>query len=93
MQQGYVDPLTGLANRVRLHEQLTASLELDTGTGAGPAVLFIDLDGFKLVNDALGHGVGDELLVKVASGCATPWPHRRWSPGSAATSSPSWCRR
>jgi len=66
MQQGYVDPLTGLANRVRLHEQLTASLELDTGTGAGPAVLFIDLDGFKLVNDALGHGPGDELLVKVA---------------------------
>ncbi len=66
MEQGYVDPLTGLANRLRLHEQLTSALELDTGAGAGPAVLFVDLDGFKLVNDALGHGIGDELLVKVA---------------------------
>jgi diguanylate cyclase (GGDEF)-like protein len=66
MEQGYVDPLTGLANRVRLHEQLTSALELDTGSGAGPAVLFVDLDGFKVVNDALGHGVGAALLVKVA---------------------------
>ncbi len=66
MQQGYVDPLTGLANRLRLHEHLTADLEMSTGAGAGPAVLFVDLDGFKMVNDTLGHGVGDELLVKVA---------------------------
>ena len=71
MQQGYVDPLTGLPNRVRLHEQLTTSLELETGSGAGPAVLFIDLDGFKIVNDALGHGMGDELLSRWPSGCAT----------------------
>ena len=66
MQQGLVDPLTGLGNRVRLHDQLASALELGTGRGAGPAVLFVDLDGFKLVNDALGHGAGDELLVKVA---------------------------
>jgi diguanylate cyclase (GGDEF)-like protein len=66
MQQGFIDPLTGLANRARLHDQLTTALELTTGLGAGPAVLFVDLDGFKLVNDALGHGIGDELLVRVA---------------------------
>ena len=66
MQQGYVDPLTGLANRVRFHDQLASALELSPQSGATPAVLFIDLDGFKLVNDTLGHGVGDELLVKVA---------------------------
>ena len=66
MQQGFIDPLTGLANRARLHDQLTTALELTTGGGAGPAVLFVDLDGFKLVNDALGHGIGDELLVRVA---------------------------
>ena len=66
MQQAYVDPLTGLANRIRFHDQLASSLELAPGAGAMPALLFIDLDGFKLVNDTLGHGVGDELLVKVA---------------------------
>ena len=66
MQQGLVDPLTGLANRAQLHDQLASALELGTGHGAGPAILFIDLDGFKLVNDAMGHGAGDELLVKVA---------------------------
>jgi diguanylate cyclase (GGDEF)-like protein len=66
MQQGLVDPLTGLANRAQLHDQLANALELGTGDGAGPAILFIDLDGFKLVNDAMGHGAGDELLVKVA---------------------------
>jgi diguanylate cyclase (GGDEF)-like protein len=66
MQQSFIDPLTGLANRARLHDQLTTALELTTGGGVGPAILFIDLDGFKVVNDALGHGVGDELLVRVA---------------------------
>jgi len=66
MQQGYTDPLTGLANRALLQDQLTAAVEL-AGTGpAGPAVLFVDLDGFKLVNDTLGHAIGDELLGKVA---------------------------
>jgi diguanylate cyclase (GGDEF)-like protein len=66
MQQGYTDPLTGLANRALLHDQLTAAVELAGSGGAGPAVLFVDLDGFKLVNDTLGHAVGDELLGQVA---------------------------
>ncbi|WP_433079149.1 diguanylate cyclase domain-containing protein [Dactylosporangium sp. CA-052675] len=57
----HVDPLTGLSNRRAF---LSA---LDTALGAGEgAVLFIDLDGFKQVNDALGHAAGDELLAAVA---------------------------
>jgi diguanylate cyclase (GGDEF)-like protein len=58
------DPLTGLINRGELLRQLAA---LDTESG-GPhvGVIFLDLDGFKLVNDTRGHQVGDELLVAVA---------------------------
>jgi diguanylate cyclase (GGDEF)-like protein len=65
MRQAYTDPLTHLANRTELQDQLTAALELDDHASP-PAVLFIDLDGFKIVNDTLGHALGDELLVKVA---------------------------
>lgn len=58
------DPLTGLINRTELLHQLGA---LDPQTdGPHIAVIFLDLDGFKLVNDTRGHQVGDELLVAVA---------------------------
>ncbi|MDR2186941.1 MAG: EAL domain-containing protein [Azonexus sp.] len=63
----YHDPLTGLANRRSFVEHLGACLR---GLGAGGrqlAVLFIDLDQFKQVNDSFGHGVGDELLIAVAA--------------------------
>ena len=58
------DPLTGLINRGELLRRLAA---LDQGSG-GPhvAIIFLDLDGFKMVNDTRGHHVGDELLVAVA---------------------------
>jgi diguanylate cyclase (GGDEF)-like protein len=57
------DPLTGLANR----SSFTSRLEQATSTpGAEPAVVYIDLDGFKLVNDRFGHAVGDRLLVVVS---------------------------
>ena len=56
------DPLTGLENRTALLDRLRWSLE----AGSLSAVLFIDLDDFKVVNDSLGHGFGDQLLVAVA---------------------------
>ncbi len=62
------DPLTGVANRRLFADQLEARIA--EGTVAG--ILFIDLDGFKEINDTLGHAAGDEVLTKVAdrlTGC------------------------
>lgn len=61
------DPLTGLANRLLLSARLEKSLELVKRNNAKTAVLFIDLDAFKPVNDSLGHAIGDAVLVEVAS--------------------------
>jgi diguanylate cyclase (GGDEF)-like protein len=63
----YHDPLTGLANRRCFIERLEKSLRESAEQGYQMAVLFVDLDQFKQVNDSLGHGVGDELLVSVAA--------------------------
>ena len=60
------DPLTGLANRVLLFEFLDQALRRDFRTRKLTTVLFCDIDHFKLINDAFGHRVGDELLVAVA---------------------------
>ena len=57
------DPLTGLPNRVMFAEQLRHSIGQAQRHGRRLAVLFIDLDRFKEINDTLGHAVGDELLV------------------------------
>ena len=63
----YHDPLTGLSNRRSFIERLDESLRESARRGERLAVLFIDLDQFKQVNDSLGHGVGDELLISVAA--------------------------
>ena len=62
--QAYHDPLTGLANRTLFTDKVRETLNANRGD---VAVLFIDLDDFKTVNDSLGHTAGDELLISVAS--------------------------
>ncbi|MBV8385379.1 MAG: PAS domain S-box protein, partial [Acidimicrobiia bacterium] len=66
LHQARTDLLTGLANRFMLLEQLGAALTRSERTGRLTAVLFLDLDHFKLVNDSLGHAAGDALLIAVA---------------------------
>ena len=61
------DPLTGLANRRRFDHELERHLDLCARYGPHGALLMIDLDNFKEVNDALGHGAGDQLIVSVAN--------------------------
>ncbi|MEW6165676.1 MAG: EAL domain-containing protein [Pseudomonadota bacterium] len=59
------DPLTGLPNRLMFAEQLSRSIGLAARGERQLAVLFVDLDRFKEVNDSLGHAIGDELLMAV----------------------------
>ena len=60
------DPLTGLANRTLLYDRLRVALARAGRHGSLTVVLFLDLDGFKAVNDRHGHHVGDEILMAVA---------------------------
>ena len=61
----YYDSVTGLPNRILFHDRLVQSIKRSRRYGRSLAVLFLDLDGFKRVNDTLGHGVGDRLLAEV----------------------------
>ncbi len=61
------DPLTGLANRSAMEAAVAAHLAAGTGDAAGVSLVYLDLDDFKRVNDAFGHGTGDDVLREVAA--------------------------
>ncbi|MBV2182188.1 MAG: EAL domain-containing protein [Castellaniella sp.] len=64
--QAHHDPLTGLPNRQYFNERLDVSVEESARDGRPMALMFLDLDLFKEVNDSMGHAVGDRLLIEVA---------------------------
>lgn len=74
--RAYHDSLTGLPNRRLLAVRLKQTLKAAEESGKKTAVFFIDLDGFKDVNDSLGHSVGDALLKDVSSRLETALPPR-----------------
>lgn len=65
--QAYHDALTGLPNRLLFHDRLEHALDLQKRSGLLVAILFIDLDRFKKINDNLGHKVGDKFLNAIAN--------------------------
>lgn len=64
--RAFHDPLTGLANRTVLSEHIEKALKRRRRTGTTFAVMFVDLDDFKYINDTWGHATGDDLLVSIS---------------------------
>ena len=70
--QAFHDPVTHLANRALFNERVATQSPATCAKAPGMAVLFVDLDDFKTVNDSLGHAVGDRVLLEVAQRISTP---------------------
>jgi diguanylate cyclase (GGDEF)-like protein len=69
-RQAMTDPLTGVANRTVFMDRLELALRRLERAGTAVAIVYLDLDRFKVINDSLGHTLGDRLLVKVAERAA-----------------------
>ena len=83
----YFDPLTGLPNRSQCTSRLQSAVLASSRTATPMAVLFLDLDHFKRVNDSLGHGVGDELLCLVAARLRRTLRHNECTEATGSTTS------
>ncbi len=73
----YHDALTDLPNRRALWEGISEAIESSRSNGADGALIVLDLDHFKIINDALGHGVGDQLLCGIADRLRLAYPDAR----------------
>jgi diguanylate cyclase (GGDEF)-like protein len=66
-QLAMTDHLTGLANRAQFERTLNSEIAHTQRTGESFSILFMDLDGFKIINDKFGHAAGDQVLIEVAN--------------------------
>ena len=87
--QAFHDSLTNLANKALFRDRVSHALARSSRDERGVAVLFVDLDDFKTVNDGLGHTAGDELLVEVSARFRECLRDSDTAADSAATSSQS----